>query len=227
MSSLTRSSLPALVSDAHFYVSGNVTVHPSAAIAPGVMLQADPDSHLIVAAGVCIGVGCVLHAHGGLLELEAGSTLGSGVLIVGRGKIGANACIGAMTTIIDSSVPAKEMVSPGSLIGDRSRQVVIVEASTPYEQSPASPSSHSVNEQNTQQVEQSAAPSPAEAPNVAEPETPPPEPAPQEQSEPGSASESAESGTVRVVYGQTYVQRMMVAMFPHRSPLNQTPDQES
>ena len=222
MSSLTRSSLPALVSDAHFYISGNVTVHPSAAIAPGVMLQADPDSHLILAAGVCIGIGCVLHAHQGTLELEAGVTLGSGVLIVGRGKIGANACIGAMTTIIDSSVPAKEMVAPGSLIGDRSRQVVIVEASTPYEQSPASPSPHPINEQNTQQVDQPSGSAPTEAPNVAEPETTAPEPAEQSESDPAS-----ESKTVRVVYGQTYVQRMMVAMFPHRSPLNENPNQES
>ncbi|HEY9657406.1 MAG TPA: hypothetical protein V6C65_03010 [Allocoleopsis sp.] len=207
MSSLIRSPLPPLVSDAHFYISGNVTVHPSAAIAPGVMLQADPESHLVIAAGVCIGVGCILHAYQGTLEVDAGATLGSGVLVVGQGKIGANACIGAMTTILNSSIPAKEIIEPGSLIGDHSRRVVIVEASEPSpEPSP---------ESSPPDFAATAQPAPAPEP-IAPPSEPPAAAKPDPASKPESASES-----VRVVYGQSYLQRMMITMFPHRTALNQ------
>ena len=110
------------ISNSHFYVSGNVTIHPNAAIAPGVLLQADPESQIIIAAGVCVGMGAILHAHQGILEVEEGSNIGAGVLIVGKGKIGTNACIGSMTTILNSSVGWGEVVPPASLIGDASRQ---------------------------------------------------------------------------------------------------------
>jgi carbon dioxide concentrating mechanism protein CcmN len=116
--------LPSLhpVSNSHFYVSGNVTIDPSAAIAPGVLFQADPESQIIIAAGVCIGMGTILHAHEGILEVESGANIGTGVLMVGKGKIGTNACIGSMTTILNSDLGSGEVVPPGSLIGDASRQ---------------------------------------------------------------------------------------------------------
>jgi carbon dioxide concentrating mechanism protein CcmN len=132
-----------LISDAHLYVSGNVTIDPSAAIAPSVMLQADPGCQLIIAAGVSIGSGCVLHAHQGILEIDTGATLGSGVLIIGKGKIGANACIGSMATLIDSSIAPDYAVPPGSIIGDRSRQanapIHPPEAPAPTAQSASAP----------------------------------------------------------------------------------------
>lgn len=176
---------PPLINDSHFYVSGNVIVHPNAVIAPSVMLQADPDSKLMIAAGVCVGVGCILHAHQGTLEIAAGATLGSGVLVVGRGTIGADACIGSMTTIFNSSVPAKQMIPPGSLIGDDSRSVVLVESSEPYPQPP-----------------QASSPAPSTQFSDAPPSTPTPSDMSSEQ--------------VKVVYGRTYIERMMVTMFPHR-----------
>jgi carbon dioxide concentrating mechanism protein CcmN len=110
--------LPSLqpISDNHFYKSGNVTVHDSAAIAPGVLLQADPDSQLIIAAGVCIGMGTVLHAYAGTLEIGTGATLGTGVLVVGSGRIGARACIGSMATIFNSSIQPEQLVPSGVLI---------------------------------------------------------------------------------------------------------------
>ena len=111
-----------LISDDHLYISGTVTLDASAAIAPNVMLQADPGCHLIIAAGVSIGSGCVLHAHNGTLEIDTGATLGSGVLILGSGKIGSNACIGSRATLIDSSIEPEYTVPPGAIIGDRSRQ---------------------------------------------------------------------------------------------------------
>ncbi|NJR38382.1 MAG: carbon dioxide concentrating mechanism protein [Leptolyngbyaceae cyanobacterium CSU_1_4] len=116
-----------LISDDHLYISGTVTLDASAAIAPNVMLQADPGCHLIIAAEVSIGSGCVLHAHNGTLEIETGATLGSGVLILGGGKIGANACIGSRATLINSSIEPEYTVPPGAIIGDRSRQETLVE----------------------------------------------------------------------------------------------------
>lgn len=166
-----------LVDDSHFYVSGNVIIHPSAAIAPGVMLQADPGSQLVVAAGVSIGMGTILHAHQGPLILEAGVTLGSGVLIVGAGKIGSQACIGAMTTILNRSVEPKQAIPPGSRLGDDSRSVVMpMEAEAP------------------KPVTESVSPPPADA----SPSLPKP---------PASTS---------IVYGQAYLQRMLITMFPQR-----------
>jgi carbon dioxide concentrating mechanism protein CcmN len=118
------------------YVNGDVSIDASAAIAPGAIVQADPDSKIIIAAGVCIGMGVILHAHKGTLEVEAGANLGAGVLVVGSGKIGANACIGAATTIWNSSVEPWQVVPPGSLLGDTGRTV----ATTTTENVPATES---------------------------------------------------------------------------------------
>lgn len=112
-----RSSLH-LINETHFYQSGDVTIHKSAAIAPGVLLQADPGSQLVIAEGVCIGAGAVLHAQHGTLEVGAGATLGSGVLVVGNVRIGANACIGSMATIYNCAIVPEQVVPPGALIAE-------------------------------------------------------------------------------------------------------------
>lgn len=107
------------------YVSGDVTIDPSAAIAPGVLLIADANSRIVIAAGACIGMGSIIDARDGTLEIETGAVLGAGVLVVGQGKIGANACIGSATTIFFDSIAARQVVPPGSLIGDSSRQIIV------------------------------------------------------------------------------------------------------
>ncbi|MBW4472474.1 MAG: hypothetical protein KME45_19190 [Stenomitos rutilans HA7619-LM2] len=109
-------SLQPVTSD-HFCVSGDVTIHPTAVIAAGVLLQADPGSCIRIGAGACLGMGTVLHAHQGTLEVEAEATIGAGVLIIGEGKIGASACIGAASTIWNHSIDRGEMVPPLSLLG--------------------------------------------------------------------------------------------------------------
>jgi carbon dioxide concentrating mechanism protein CcmN len=109
--------------DSQVYINGDVTIDPSAAIAPGVLLQASPGSSITIAAGVCIGMGAVLHACEGTLEIQAGASLGAGVLIVGAGVIGPNACIGAQSTLLNTSVEGKLLVPSGSVLGDRSRQI--------------------------------------------------------------------------------------------------------
>jgi carbon dioxide concentrating mechanism protein CcmN len=112
---------PALDSD--IYVRGDVAIHPSAAIAPGTILQAAPNNRIVIGEGVCVGMGVILNACGGSIEIENGAILGAGVLIFGKSKIGCNACIGNSTTIFNASVEAKTIVPSGSLIGDTSRQI--------------------------------------------------------------------------------------------------------
>ncbi|MEH2348363.1 MAG: transferase [Nostoc sp.] len=105
------------------YISGEVTIHPSAVLAPGVILQAAENSNIVIGPGVCIGMGAILQVHEGTLEVEAGANLGAGFLMVGKGKIGANACIGSATTVFNYSVEPGQVVPPGSILGDTSRKI--------------------------------------------------------------------------------------------------------
>jgi carbon dioxide concentrating mechanism protein CcmN len=105
------------VNSSHFCVSGDVTIHPTAVIASGVLLQADPESRITIGAGVCLGMGTVIHAHQGAFEVEAEVTVGAGVLIIGTGKIGASACIGAASTLWNHSIDRGTIVPPLSLLG--------------------------------------------------------------------------------------------------------------
>lgn len=59
------------------YISGEVTIHPSAVLAPGVILQAAVNSKIIIGPGVCIGMGSILQVSEGTLEVEAGANLGA------------------------------------------------------------------------------------------------------------------------------------------------------
>jgi carbon dioxide concentrating mechanism protein CcmN len=108
------------------HLDGNVSIDPSAAIALGVLLQAEANSRIAIGAGVCIGAGTIVHASGGDLDICAGACLGRGILIIGSGKIGRNACIGAGTTMIDPQVEEGAAIATHSLLGDRSRQEVDV-----------------------------------------------------------------------------------------------------
>jgi carbon dioxide concentrating mechanism protein CcmN len=100
-----------------FHVSGDVTIHPNVAIAPGVLIQADPDSQIIIESGTCIGMGTIIHASKGVIEIKSGVTIGTGVLIIGAVTIGANACVGSMTTVLNHIVPTLELILAGSLLG--------------------------------------------------------------------------------------------------------------
>ena len=120
------------------HLDGNVSIDPSAAIAPGVLLQADADSRITIGAGVCIGAGTIVHATGGNLDICMGVCLGRGVLIIGSGTIEQNACIGAGTTILDPQIEAGAAIATHSLIGDFSRgEVSVVDNPT---EPPATPS---------------------------------------------------------------------------------------
>jgi carbon dioxide concentrating mechanism protein CcmN len=113
--SLTRELVPV-----HLY--GTVSIDPTAVIAPGVLLQAEANSRIVIGSGVCIGAGTIVQAAGGLLEIGAGACLGREVLVVGRGWIGVNACIGAACTLLDPQLSESAVVTPHAVVGDSSRR---------------------------------------------------------------------------------------------------------
>lgn len=99
-----------------YQIQGDVVVANDVVMAPGVLLLAEPGSRIVIGAGVCFGMGVLLHARGGTIVVEAGATLGAGVLMVGQGTIGAQACVGTSTTVFEQSVPAGAIIAPGSVV---------------------------------------------------------------------------------------------------------------
>jgi carbon dioxide concentrating mechanism protein CcmN len=110
------------------HLDGNVSIDSTAAIAPGVLLQAEANSRITIGAGVCIGAGTIVHASGGNIEIGAGVCVGRGVLIVGSGSIDRNACIGAGSTVMNPQIESGAVIPTHSILGDRSRgEVSVVE----------------------------------------------------------------------------------------------------
>lgn len=104
------------IGDFRSYVCGDVVIDQTAAIASGVLIQADQGSKITIAAGVCIGMGAVIHAQDGLLEIGTGANLGAGVLVYGNSKIGEGCCIGASSSIVRAVIAKGAIVPPCSLI---------------------------------------------------------------------------------------------------------------
>ncbi|MEM6452187.1 MAG: hypothetical protein AAF703_17980 [Cyanobacteria bacterium P01_D01_bin.105] len=107
---------PKLVSNTHYCLVGDVSVDATAAIAPGVVLQAGSGSRIIIGKNACLAAGVCVQSRKGVLTIAAGVSLGANVLVVGSGEIGADACISAGATLIDPSVEAGGIVPPGSLV---------------------------------------------------------------------------------------------------------------
>jgi carbon dioxide concentrating mechanism protein CcmN len=108
----------ALTQSKHGYVYGDVDIAPGVAMAEGVLLGADPGCRLVISAGVCLGADVVIRVSQGPLVIEPGANLGSGVLVVGHGRIGYHACIGANSTVINPNIEAHAVVAPKALLGD-------------------------------------------------------------------------------------------------------------
>lgn len=193
-------------------IYGQVTVHPSVTLAPTALLQAEPGSQLLLAAGVCVGAGTILHAHGGKLEIESGVSLGSAVLLIGSGKIGANACVGSMVTIMNPAIAPGTVVTAATLLGDASRSIEL------------SPEQISVAE-----------PSP---PALSNPSTANPQPITSDQNGAGSNHGAGSNGKVeahtpdhtpgsqegrgtQLVTGKAALNELMTALFPHRQHFDQ------
>ena len=113
---------PKLVSDTHYCVVGDVSVDDSAAIAPGVVLQAASGSRIVICEGACLAAGVCIQSRKGVLTIAAGASLGANVLVVGKGEVGADACVSAGTTLMNPSVHADSIIPPDSLIASESVQ---------------------------------------------------------------------------------------------------------
>ncbi len=178
------------ISISHYYVSGDVTIQEGVAIAPGVLIQADPDSSVIIKTGACIGIGAILHASNGVLEIGEGANIGAEVLLVGQVSVGRNACIGAASTILNSAIPSGSLIPPGSVVGDSSRPPDELQVTDTVVYPPAG-SAHT--------TEPSLAPKPSQS------------------STSTLATHSDPSAQSLNVYGQVYVNQLLVKMFPHHA----------
>ena len=212
MTSLAPLQLP---ETAQACLKGDVTVHPSAAIAPGVLLQAEEGSQITIAAGACIGMGSILHAYQGKIEIGESANLGAGVLVVGTAQVGAFACIGSSTTLFNSTIQPAQMVPPGSLVGDTSRQVKpdgVPEASIEAATAKVAPVNGDVQSASTVEATETQA-SPTVTPPV-----PPSDFAPTREVS-AQPPNSAPNTTHVNVYGQAYLNQLLVTLLPHRQAL--------
>jgi len=205
---------PLPLSSNYVDTEGEVSIDPSATIASGVILRAATDSKIIIGAGVCIGIGSILTASQGILEVEAGANLGAGVLMVGQGKIGTNACIGALTTIWNASIEPWQVVPPGSLVGDQGRQVptpALVTNSVTETPPPASTDTKSQESLNGQ------VPTPTTVvSNTAHADS--------------STELPAEAATTELgksVYGQENLNRLLKTLFPYNNQSFNPPPEDS
>lgn len=181
------------IAQADVYILGHVSIDPSAAIAPGVILQAAPDCRITIAAGACLGMGTIICASHGDIEVGAGVILGAGVLILGQATIGANSCIGAATTIYNAIVKPMEFVRAGTVVGDTSRRVQQVSAS----------------EVIPEVLPESSPP----LPEAEEPTTKAAVPADHEQPTTQPLTSQPQQSQV---YGRAQVNQILLSLFPHR-----------
>lgn len=219
------------------YVSGDVTIDPSATLAPGVILQAASDSQLRIAAGVCVGRGVIIQAYQGILEIQAGVVLGSGVLILGAGTLGENACIGSETTIFEGSIAPQQVVAARSVIGDRSGGLEPETVSVPPEppilptfEEESDPLSELVSFPPEPQILSALEEKPAQPSDVLS-DSPEPEttiPVSEEKSEASTlapqAPESLELSPQPlppVIYGKEHLSLLLDTLLPHRKAFNQ------
>lgn len=217
-------------------ICGDVVIHPTAAIAPGVLLQADRDSQLTIAAGVCIGMGAILHVYQGTLVIEAEVVIGSGALVLGSGTIGTGACIGQAATVFETSLNPHQVVLPGEVMGDCSRSLPHSESdsSHPMLSLERSSSDQSSSDQSSLDQLDVAADLWCE-PNdqLSHPASFPsgnsgtqhhvnddPDDSSQQTSESSTVEETeSPAKSQRIIYGLAYFEELMQSLFPHHRAL--------
>jgi carbon dioxide concentrating mechanism protein CcmN len=225
---------PQPVADRDIRINGDVEIHPTASLAPGVILEAAPNHRIIIGANVCLGMGVILNAGQGSIEIESGVTLGSGVLVIGESKIGSNACIGTSTTIFQASVSSMAVINPGSLIGDISRQIKITEAQEDSD-------TNSINNNNVA-VENSTSSSNAKVPDNKSTDNGKRSPSQffnqvenkktnkSQESIKNSSTDTKEEKTKKQkdsVVGQVYINELLVTLFPHRKEVDSSNTQDN
>lgn len=108
-------------------IRGDVTIDRSVIIASGVILNATSGTKIILSSGVCLGMGTIITAYDGDIEIKENTILGSGSLIFGSCIIGSQVSLGASVTVYNTSVEPLTVIPAGTIIGDRSRQVELKE----------------------------------------------------------------------------------------------------
>jgi len=236
------------VHNAELYQTGDVTVDPSAVIGLGVILQASPKGRIVIGAGACLGMGTIINACEGTIEIESGAVLGPGVLMIGQGKVGANASIGAVSTIFNASIPPMQVLAPGSVIGQIAAKVLSESARSPTQQeSKVNPEISAVEAveptESSPPVAASASSQPTGTTNDKSPLTTDEA----ENSDPSLTTDEAENsdeisggetsqpqltndadpGSVPTpgtpIYGQIYISRMLGTIFPQGKAINRRP----
>lgn len=198
-------------------ISGDVDLHPTASLAPGVILQAAPNCRIVIGADVCIGMGVIINACQGSIEIESGAILGAGVLIIGDSKIGSNACIGTSSTIFQTSVAAMTVIETGSIIGDISRQINLGNnQQTTQVNTQSAPKSKNTNQdhqktssnnRSSKQTDKTRTSTSNQEQNSSSiPQVEKVEPMVQKEKVP--------------VVGQVYINELLVTLFPHNKDLN-------
>ncbi len=191
------------ISTTEIYVSGDVSIHESAVIAPGAILQAAGDSRIVIGAGACVGMGVILNAYQGSISVGSGAILGAGVLMIGHGEIGEQACIGSTTTIFNASIEPGTAIPPGSLIGDNSPS----KETKPEEEEHLQPESEPIVTEEPPQP-----PAPENLSQEVEP--------PKKEKEPSANENHKVTPADTVVVGQTYINQLLLTLFPNRQNLN-------
>jgi carbon dioxide concentrating mechanism protein CcmN len=199
-------------------ISGDVEIHPTASLAPGVILQAAPEHKIIVGADACIGMGAIINAAQGSIEIGSGAILGAGVLIIGASKIGSNCCIGTSTTIFQSDVATMVVIEPGSIIGDGSRQAD--KSSHEQSETQSSKNSKNVNHIGVKYDSKSDSVDKPQHQSVQNSNYVPDSPSvtPVE-----TATQNPLNQNKKPVVGQLYINELLITLFPH----NKTPNSGS
>jgi len=227
------------ISATEYFVSGNVIIHETAAIAPGAILEADPGCQIMIGAGVCIGLGTVIIAYGGNVQIEDGVVLAPGSLVIGPVTIGHSACVGSRSTIFQQDVAAQAsiaagdllMVAPSPPLNSQNFQAVpptatneaICPIPSPWDSTdPAVPTSsaNSVNPENPEQSPDNPVEKQVEKAVKQESEVVPP-PKPESVPEiiptkPEIAETSENSSPKAPVVGQVYISQLLLTLFPDR-----------
>ncbi|MEM9244390.1 MAG: hypothetical protein AAGA67_01400 [Cyanobacteria bacterium P01_F01_bin.153] len=203
------------------WVAGEVVVDSTAVIAPGVLLQADPGCRIRIGPGAVVGMGTVIHAYNGAIEVGAGVNVGAAVLLVGRVTVGDRACVGAQTTVMNAVVNMGQAIAPGSLIGvpyDSGPSPSGTTTSSSYSQTSTVSQTTSLDDASkswnyTASASSSetftasgAASSPDNSQFINQPTSSPGENG-------GAMGRPMPQG---IVYGKVQLEKLMVTMFPHR-----------
>lgn len=207
-------------------VIGDVIIHEGAVVAPGTILQAAPNCRIVIREGACIGMGTLINAYQGDIEIESGAMLGAGVLIVGQGKIGQNACIGSSTTIINTSIEPETTLEAGSLIGDTSRRLSDVATETTQNREPQNNGSSSNNNGSSLQTEATDQQKPTFVEEKEDLWAEPESEVEEIEEMPTQPNSSAKTQNQPVV-GQIYINQLLCTLFPERQVLNRPPNDDS